>query len=84
MFGIVQLTGDFCFVQIVPVALPNVYLTVYTLLDGMESFVIVRTLPNVVPPDSDGVDDVAAVPILILDTFVALSRAALVGAPLFL
>lgn len=71
--GIVQLTGEAFLVQIVPVALPNEYVSVYTFVDGVLLLLIVIVSPNSIPDDGeiDGVDAVAPNPILILDTAVA-------------
>ena len=75
--GIVQVIGDFFFVHIVPLALPNVYVSVYTFVDGVLLFFIVIESPNSSPEDGDmeGVDAVAPDPMLIFDTDVALSCA---------
>lgn len=71
--GIVQVTGEAFLVQIVPLALPNEYVSVYTFVDGVLLLLIVIVSPNSIPDvgEIEGVEAVAPSPILIFDTAVA-------------
>ena len=59
--------------QIVPLALPNEYVSVYTFVDGVLLLLIVIVSPNSIPDvgEIEGVEAVAPSPILIFDTAVA-------------